>query len=359
MRILLTGHDGYLGSVMVPTLRSAGHHVEGIDSLFYEDCKFGCSGRGIPMLRKDIRDVKPEDLIGFKAVVHLAALCNDPIGNLNPTWTEEINYRASVRLASLAKSAGVERFVFASSCSIYGAAGDDIATETAPLCPLTAYAVSKVRAEEGMSALASQQFSPVFLRNATAYGVSPGLRIDVVLNNLMAWAHSTGQVRIMSDGMPWRPLVHVEDICHATAAVLEAPRNAVHDQAFNVGADDENYRVRDLAEIVRESVPGCKIEYAANASPDRRSYRVDFSKIRRMVPGFQSRWTARLGAAQLYSAFMAHRFNMGDLQGRKYTRLAQLRYLLERGDLDNSLRWKDGCGGDYLPESACTEAARS
>jgi nucleoside-diphosphate-sugar epimerase len=343
---------------MVQNLVAAGHDVEGIDSFFYEDCRFGRCGTGIPMLRCDIRDLKAEDLVGFKAVVHLAALCNDPIGDLNAAWTEEINYRASVRLASLARQAGVERFVFASSCSIYGAAGDDVATETAPLRPLTAYAVSKVRAEEGLSALAGQQFSPVFLRNATAYGVSPRLRVDVVLNNLMAWAHCTGQVRIMSDGTPWRPLVHVEDICNATVAVLEAPRNAVHDQAFNVGADSENYRVRDLAEIVRETVPGCTIEYAANASPDRRSYRVDFSKLRRMVPGFQSRWNARLGAAQLYSAFRAQKFNLGDLHGRKYTRLAQLKYLLEHGALDGTLRWKDECGADYLPESACAEAGR-
>ncbi len=321
-------------------LEAAGHEVAGLDTLFYEGCDFGPVPAGEPLRRKDLRDMEPRDLEGFKAVVHLAALCNDPIGDLNPALTEEINCRAGLRLAALAKDAGVERFVFASSCSMYGAAGDQFATEESPLRPLTPYAVSKVQTEEGLSRMADQRFSPVYMRNATAYGASPRLRIDVVLNNLTAWAHCTGKVRIMSDGTPWRPLVHVEDICRAALAALEAPREAVHNQAFNVGVDEENYQVKDLAEIVRATVPGCSIEYAPGASADRRDYRVDFSKIRRALPGFQPRWNARLGAAQLESAFSLNRFGMADLQGRRYTRLLQLRHLMDAGALDSELRWR-------------------
>jgi nucleoside-diphosphate-sugar epimerase len=341
MRILLTGSDGYVGSVMGPMMHRAGYEVRGVDSLFYEECSFGRYAARLPLLRKDIRDMTARDLSGFHAVVHLAALSNDPTGDLNPDWTEEINHRAGVRLAHLAKDAGAERFLFASSCSIYGAAGDEMATEDAPLRPLTAYAVSKVRTEEGLSAMAGEGFSPVFLRNATAYGVSPRLRLDVVLNNLTAWAHCTGKVRIMSDGTPWRPLVHVEDICRAALAALEAPRNAVHNQAFNVGVDSENYQVKDLAEIVRATVPGCTIEYSPTASADQRNYRVDFGKIRRLLPGFRPTWNASLGAAQLESAFCEQTLTLDDMQGRRYTRLTQLKHLLNSGALDSTLRWKN------------------
>jgi nucleoside-diphosphate-sugar epimerase len=342
MQILLTGSEGYIGSVMAPILEAAGHTVVGLDSCFFEECSFGRARPTNGLLRKDVRDIRREDLEGADAVVHLAALCNDPLGDMNPGWTEEINHRASVRLGRRAKDAGVERFLFASSCSMYGAGGDDLAAEDAPLRPLTAYAVSKVRTEEGLSAMAGQGFSPVFLRNATAYGVSPRLRLDVVLNNLTAWAHSTGKVRIMSDGTPWRPLVHVEDICRAALAALEAPREVIHDQAFNVGVDNQNYQVRDLAEIVRDTVPGCAIEYAPGASADQRNYRVDFGKIRRLLPGFRPQWNARLGAAQLAAAFREQNLSLGDLEGRRYTRLAQLRYLLDRGELDATLRWNSG-----------------
>ncbi len=341
MRVLLTGSDGYIGTVMAPTLKAAGHEVTGVDTLFFEGCSFGANGGGASALWEDIRDLQPGRLRGFDAVVHLAALCNDPIGDLNPEWTEDINFRASVRLASLAKAAGVRRFVFASSCSIYGASGADAVTEDSALQPLTAYAVSKVRTEEALSAMADRSFSPVFLRNATAYGVSPRLRVDVVLNNLTAWAHCTGKIKIMSDGTPWRPLVHVEDICRTAAAVLVAPVEAVHNQAFNVGRDDENYQVKELAEIVRDVVPGCEIEYAGGASPDQRTYRVCFAKLTRTLPTFQLLWDARRGAEQLRAAFVAHRFTLDDLVGRRYTRLAQLRHLLESQALDETLRWKD------------------
>lgn len=341
MRVLLTGSDGYIGAVMMPVLEAAGHEVKGVDTLFFAGCDFGVDGGGAAALREDVRDLPAGRLSGFDAVVHLAALCNDPIGDLNPAWTEDINYRASVRLASLAKEAGVRRFIFASSCSIYGASGADAVTEDSPLQPLTAYAVSKVRTEEALGAMADASFSPVFLRNATAYGVSPRLRVDVVLNNLTAWAHCTGKIKIMSDGTPWRPLVHVEDICRTAAAVLEAPLEAVHNQAFNVGRDDENYQVKDLAEIVRRAVPGCEIEYAGGASPDQRTYRVCFAKLNKALPGFRLLWNAQRGAEQLREAFVANHFGVDDLTGRKYTRLAQLRYLLELNALDETLRWRN------------------
>ncbi|MGH7349472.1 MAG: NAD-dependent epimerase/dehydratase family protein, partial [Candidatus Rokuibacteriota bacterium] len=278
MRVLVTGHNGYIGSVMVPILQAAGHEVVGLDSFFFEDCSLLQEDHRVPALRKDLRDVRPWDLDGFGAVAHLAALCNDPLGDLHPEWTYDINHKASVQLASMARAAGVARFLHASSCSMYGAAGgDDLLSEEAPLRPLTPYAISKVRTEEDVSKLADRSFSPVFMRNATAYGLSPRLRADVVLNNLVCWAHTTGRIRIMSDGTPWRPIVHVQDIARAFAAALSAPREAIHNQAFNVGANGENYQVRELAEIVRDTVPGCAVEYADGAGPDPRSYRVNFS----------------------------------------------------------------------------------
>lgn len=341
MRVLVTGHNGYIGSVMVPLLRAAGHEVVGLDTCFFGDCTFGNEQNGVPALRKDVRDVAEAELRGFDAVVHLAALCNDPLGDLNEAWTYDINHIASVRLARLAKAAGVRLFLYSSSCSMYGAAEDDLLTEDAPLRPLTPYAISKVRTEEDVAKLADGDFSPVFMRNATAYGVSPRLRADLVLNNLTCWAYTTGNVRILSDGTPWRPIVHVEDIANAFAAVLTAPRDVIHNQAFNVGVDGENYQVRDLAEIVRATVPGCVVEYAERGEPDPRNYRVDFSKLRETLPDFQPRWSAKKGALQLHSAFRQLGLTLEDFHGRRFIRLSQLKFLLDADRLDGTLRWKN------------------
>lgn len=340
MRVLITGHDGYIGAVMVPVMQAAGHEVVGLDTGFFEDCGTGVDYNGFAAARKDIRDVTAEDLRGVDAVAHLAALCNDPLGNLNADWTHDINHRASVRLAEMSREAGVSRFIYASSCSMYGAAGDGLINEEAPLHPLTPYAVSKVRAEEDISALASDDFSPVFMRNATAYGMSPRLRADIVLNNFVCWAYTTGKIRIMSDGTPWRPIVHIEDISRAFAAALVAPREAIHNQAFNVGANEENYQVRELAEIVRETVPGCSVEYAEGGGPDPRSYRVDFTKLNEMLPEFKPKWDARRGAQELYDAVQGAKLTAEEFQNRKFTRLVQFKYLLNSGRLDDTLRWR-------------------
>jgi nucleoside-diphosphate-sugar epimerase len=348
VRVLVTGHDGYLGAVMVPILTAAGHEVVGLDTGFFAGASFReaptLSPRGgetVSAIRKDIRDVTEGELARTEAVIHLAALCNDPLGDLNPQWTREINHAASVRLARLAKAAGIQRFLFASSCSIYGASGtDEPLAESAPLNPLTPYAESKIRTEEDLLSMADSGFSPVIMRNATAYGVSPRLRADLVLNNLVGWAWTTGKVKILSDGMAWRPLVHVEDIAGAFAAALTAPRGAVHGQAFNVGPPDENYQVRTLAEIVRDVVPDCEVELAGQANHDPRNYRVDFSKIEGALPRFYPKWTARGGARQLYLAFRATRLTLEEFQSRRYTRLKQLQHLIEGGQLDETLRWK-------------------
>jgi nucleoside-diphosphate-sugar epimerase len=340
MRVLITGHNGYIGSVMVPIFRAAGHEVIGLDTFYFEDGILGPEGSPVTALRKDIRDVHLSDLEGFEAIVHLAALCNDPLGDLRPEWTRDINHEATVRLATLARDAGVSRFLFASSCSMYGAAGsDELLDERAPLRPVTAYATSKVRSEDELSKLADGSFSPVFMRNATAYGLSPRLRADVVLNNLVCWAHTTGRIRIMSDGTPWRPIVHVQDIASAFVAALAAPRETVHNEAFNVGATSENYQVRELAEIVRGTVAGCTADYAAGAGPDPRSYRVDFGKLSRTFPDFKPTWNASFGAKDLYEALQDARITLADFHGRKYIRLTQIKHLLDTGLLDDTLRW--------------------
>jgi nucleoside-diphosphate-sugar epimerase len=341
MRVLVTGHKGYIGTVMVPMLLEAGHEVVGLDTDLFEACTFGKNGiREISEMRKDIRDVEAGDLKGFEAVIHLAGLCNDPLGDLNPELTYEINHRASVRLARLSKEVGVSRFVFSSSCSNYGAGGEAMLTEESPFNPVTPYGKSKVMVEQDVSKLADADFSPTFLRNATAFGVSPRLRFDLVLNNLTAWALTTGRIYMKSDGTPWRPIVHIADISRAFMAVLGAPRDLVHNQAFNVGRNEDNYRVRELADIVKETVPDCRVDYAQGAGPDKRCYRVDCSKISRTLPEFKPQWHASSGARELHAAYRQVGLTVEEFEGERYKRLGQIQKLLREGRLDESLRWK-------------------
>ena len=344
MRILVTGHKGYIGTALVPMLLERGFEVIGLDSDLFSACTFGGILLDIPELKKDVRDVTPGDLEGIDVILHLAALSNDPLGNLNPDLTFEINHKASVRLAALAKESGVRRFIFSSSCSNYGSAGDDLVNEEYPLNPVTPYGISKVLVEQDLAKLADDTFTPVFLRNATAYGVSPRLRFDLVLNNLVAWAITAGLVYLKSDGSPWRPLAHIEDISRAFIAAIEAPREVVHNQAFNIGQNRENYRIRELAEIVKDTVPGCRIAFAPDAGPDKRCYRADFSKVGKALPSFKPEWDARKGARQLYEAYQALGIKLEDFEGPKYKRIDHVQQLMAQGILGQDLRWQAAPG---------------
>ena len=338
MKLLVTGHNGYIGQVMVPFLQQAGHEVAGLDTYFYEGCQFD-GAPPVQAIRKDIRDIQPADLEGFDAVLFLAALSNDALGDLDPQLTYDINRDATVRCAEVAKQAGVPRFVFSSSCSLYGAAGDAPLTETAAMNPVTPYGTTKIEVEQRLTDLADEHFSPVYMRNATAYGLSPSIRIDLVVNNLTAYAYTTGEVLMKSDGSPWRPLVHIEDISRAFLAVLEAPREVVHDQAFNVGRSSENYRIREMAEMVAEGVPDCHLEFADGASPDLRNYRVDFAKIETTLPGYDPVWTVRKGIEELYEAYQRHGLTKDEFLSSKYLRIKTIIGHREAGRLNDALRW--------------------
>ena len=340
MRVLLTGHKGYIGAVMAPILAASGHTVIGLDNFRFEDCTFGDSPPEIPARRMDLRDVQPDDLNGYDAVIHLAALSNDLLGDINPELTYDINHRASVRLARLAKTANVPRFIYASSCSLYGAAGDDSLTEEAEFNPVTPYGESKVRAERDLCRLADSTFSPTYMRNATAYGLSPCLRVDLVVNSLVGYAYTTGEVLIQSDGSPWRPLVHVEDICRAFVAVLEAPRERIHNQAFNVGVSSENYQIRDIADLVRRAVPHSIVKYSDGGKPDTRCYRVNCDKIARILPQFRPQWTVARGVQQIYDGYRTHGLTSEQFLGTRYVRIKRIKQLQSEGRLESSLRWR-------------------
>ena len=341
MKILVTGSHGYIGTILVPMLIEKGHHVIGLDTDYYARCTFTGDVPDIATIKADIRDVEADDIVGFDSIIHLAGLSNDPLGDYRPELTENINEQASISLAQIAKKVGVKRFLFASSCSNYGAAGDTFLSEEACFNPVTPYGMSKVRVEAALKKLADKDFSPVYIRASTAYGVSPRLRFDLVTNNLTAWAFTTGRVYLKSDGSPWRPIVHVEDISRAYIAALHAPREVVHNEAFNIGTTTENYQIREIAEIVKEVVPGCEIDYAPDAAPDKRCYRVDCNKLARKLHEFKPQWTARRGIEQLYSEYKKVGLTLEEFEGPKFMRIAHIKSLIEEKQLSENLRWTE------------------
>ncbi|MGH7095098.1 MAG: NAD-dependent epimerase/dehydratase family protein [Stellaceae bacterium] len=338
-RILITGNLGYIGSVMAPWFRNQGYDVVGLDTGYFSGCNLIAGDDSLPTIQKDLREIERQDLVGFGAVIHLAALSNDPIGNLNADWTREINGQGTIRLATLAKNAGIERFLFSSSCIMYGMSEAAVVDETAPLDPQTEYARSKVDAEVALGLLADDGFSPTFCRNGTVYGASPRMRFDTVLNNLMGSAFTTGRVIIHSDGTPWRPVVHVQDVARAFQAVLEAPRDLVHNQAFNTGCDELNHQIRELGEIVADTVPGCEVHIIPQPGADQRTYKASFAKFKQTFPDFEFRWNAPKGAEELYTSFQRIGLTGREVQDKRFTRLSWLQHLLGTRMVDDSLRW--------------------
>lgn len=342
MKVLVTGNKGYIGSVLSKKLSQEGFSVTGLDTNFYDGCNFMDLDYTVRQISKDIRNITKDDLLGIEAIIHLAALSNDPMGALNPRLTSEINYLASVRLARLAKECKVERFIFSSSCSVYGVAGDEIIDEQGKLSPETEYARSKVESEKEIAKLADRSFSLVSLRNATVYGISPMLRVDLVVNNLAGWAFTTGKIRMMSDGSPWRPLIHIQDICDAFIAVLKAPRELIHNQVFNVGNNSQNYRVRDIVSAIKKEMPGCNIEHTGEHGPDTRTYRVNFNKFTtRLGDYFKPKWSIEKGVKEILAFYKQNSLNRQDFEGDKFTRLKRIKKLISEGKVDANLFWKE------------------
>ncbi|MEX2681143.1 MAG: NAD-dependent epimerase/dehydratase family protein [Candidatus Sigynarchaeota archaeon] len=339
MHVLITGSEGYIGSVLCPLLMSKGYQVTRWDTGFFQDCLLPGMNVAGSFVRKDLRDVTSSDLKGIDAIVHLAALSNDPMGELNPELTNEINFKASANLAKKAKEVGVSRFLFSSSCSVYGAAGSKKITETSDLSPVTEYARSKVKTEEALHELAGGSFHPVCLRNATVFGLSPRIRFDLVVNQFVAFASITKHIKMISDGTPWRPNVHVQDVCAAFLAMLEAPVDDIHDEVFNVGMDSENYPIRKIADMVIEGIPDSRLECLNQTPNDPRSYNVSFDKIRKKIPGFRPRWNVQMGVAEMHDAIVAAGITEPDMLSRRYVRLKQLQFLMESKKINAFLRW--------------------